>query len=217
MDRITDAFIWPFRDPEWPAKIAIIGLLLVIPILGSINGLGWMLAALDGLRAGEERLPPANLNYLGRGFRLFVVNLAYYLGLLLVAALVYVPAVVILTNQGQGASQPGLVSLGLALLALSFSIISLGYLALTFATPSIVLAVSHGGIVDGLRIDMVVRNARRSLVNTLIAGLMLIAVHFVASLGLMICVIGVLFTNAYGLAMQAWIVRSFEMGSVQAT
>jgi len=38
----------------------------------------------------------------------------------------------------------------------------------------------------------------------------------VASLGLMICVIGVLFTNAYGLAMQAWIVRSFEMGPPQA-
>src|SRR2546427_1816265 len=190
MDRIPAAFVWPFRDPEWPAKIAIIGLLLVIPILGSINGLGWMLAALDGLRAGDERLPPANLKYVGRGFRLFVVNLAYYLGLLLVAALVYVPAIVILTNQGQGASQPALVSLGLALLVLSFSVISLGYLTLTFATPSIVLAVSHGGIVGGLRIDLVVRTARRSLVSTLIAGLMLIAVHFVASLGLMICVIG---------------------------
>src|SRR5438132_228639 len=113
MDRITDAFVWPFRDPEWPAKIGIIGLILLIPIVGSINGLGWMLAGLDGLPAGEERLPPANLRYLGLGFRL-------------------------------------------------------------------------------------------------------IAVHFVASLGLMICVIGVLFTNAYGLAMQTWIVRSFEMGPPQA-
>jgi Protein of unknown function (DUF4013) len=217
MERITDAFVWPFRDPEWPVKIAIIGLLLLIPILGSINGLGWMLAALDRLRAGEERMPPANLSYLGRGLRLFVVNLVYYLGLLLLAALVYVPAVVILTNQGQGAAQAALVSVGLALLFLSFSVMSLGYLVLTFATPAIVLATSRGGIAGGLRVDAIVRVARRSLANTLIAGLMLIAAHFVASLGLMVCVVGVLFTNAYGLAMQAWIVRSFEMGPPDAT
>ena len=217
MERITEAFVWPFRDPEWPAKIAIIGLLLLIPIFGSINGLGWMLAALDRLRAGEERLPPANLSYLGRGLRLFVVSLAYYVGVLLVAAVVYAPAVVILTNQGQGGAQAVLVSLGLALLVLSFSVVSLGYLAITFATPSIVLATSRGGIAGGLRIDRVVRTARRSLVNTLIAGLMLIAAHFVASLGLLVCGIGVLFTNAYGLAMQAWIVRSFEMGPPEAT
>src|SRR5438105_9386394 len=216
MDRITDAFVWPVRDLEWPAKIAIIGLLLLIPIVGSINGLGWMLAALDSLRAGEERLPPANLSHLGRGWRLFTVNLVYYLAIFVVAAAVYAAGFLLLANQGQGGSQPVLVSLGLALLFLGLSLLWLGDLALAFLTPSIVLAVSRGGIGGGLRVDMVVGTARRSLVNTLIAGLMLIAVHFVASLGLMICVIGVLFTNAYGLAMQAWIVRSFEMGPPQA-
>jgi hypothetical protein len=212
MDRVTDAFIWPFRDPEWPAKIAIIGLILLIPIVGAINGLGWMLAAVERLRAGEERLPPANLSYLGRGLSLFAVNLLYYLAVLFVAALAYLPAVVLLTNQSQGATQAALVTLGLALLFLSFSILSVGYLALTFATPSIVLAVSRRGIAGGLRVDAVLRSVRGSLVNTLIAGLMLIAAHFVASLGLFVCGIGVVFTNAYALAMQAWIVHSFEVG-----
>jgi len=216
MDRVTDAFIWPFRDPEWPAKIAVIGLILLIPIVGAVNGLGWMLAALDRLRAGEERLPPANFSYLGRGLSLFAANLFYYLAVLFVAALAYLPAVVLLTNQSQGATQAALVTLGLALLFLSFSILSVGYLALTFATPSIVLAVSRGGIAGGLRVDGVMRSVRRSLVNTLIAGLMLIAAHFVASLGLFVCGIGVVFTNAYALAMQAWIVRSFEIGPPEA-
>src|SRR2546430_2803690 len=86
MDRITDAFVWPFRDPEWPAKIGIIGLILLIPIVGSINGLGWMLAGLDRLRAREERLPPPNLSYLGRGFPLFLVNFLYYFAVLVLAA-----------------------------------------------------------------------------------------------------------------------------------
>ena len=59
MDRITDAFAWPLRDPDWLTKVLIIALILLIPIVGGINGLGWMLASLDRLRAGEERLAPA--------------------------------------------------------------------------------------------------------------------------------------------------------------
>src|SRR2546428_2950230 len=145
MDRITDAFVWPVRDPEWPAEIGIIGLILLIPIVGSINGLGWMLAALDGLRAGEERLPPANLSYLGRGLRLFVVNFVYYFAIFVVAAAVYAAGVVIPANPGQGESQPVLGSLGLALLFLGFSPLSLGFLAPTFLTPPILLPVSHVG------------------------------------------------------------------------
>src|SRR5207244_3167580 len=122
-----------------------------------------------------------------RRLSLLPAPLFYYLAVLFVAALASLPAVVLLTNQSQGATQAALVTLGLALLFLSFSILSVGYLALTFATPSIVLAVSRGGIAGGLRVDGVMRSVRRSLVNTLIAGLMLIAAHFVASLGLFVC------------------------------
>src|SRR2546429_1081689 len=114
MDRITDAFVWPFRDPEWPAKIGIIGLILLIPIVGSINGLGWMLAGLGGLRAGEERLPPANLSYLGRGFPPFVVNFVYYFAIFFVAAPVFAAGVVIPGEPGSGGTQTGFVSFCLA-------------------------------------------------------------------------------------------------------
>jgi hypothetical protein len=51
------------------------------------------------------------------------------------------------------------------------------------------------------------------MVSTLIAGLMLIAAGFIGSLGTVACGIGVLFTTAYATAMQAWIIRSFEVGS----
>src|SRR5205823_14558771 len=77
MDRVGDAFVWPVRDPEWPGKLLIIALTLLIPIVGAINGLGWMLATLDRLRAGEEHMAPANLSYIGRGAPLFVVQLGY--------------------------------------------------------------------------------------------------------------------------------------------
>jgi hypothetical protein len=216
MDRITDAFTWPTRDPEWPAKLLITALILLIPIVGAINGIGWMLASLDRLRAGEEKLAPANLGYIGRGFRLFVVNLVYGLCVVLVTALIYIPALVVATNQSHGSANPALVSLAVLLSLFAFSVATLGSLALNFAMPSIVLATDRDGIRGGLKVGAVLRRARANIANTLIAGLMLIAAGFIGSLGMIACGIGVLFTTAYALGMQAWVIRSFEVGSPAA-
>lgn len=217
MERIGDAFNWPFRDPEWASKIAIVGLILLVPIVGQINGLGWMLASLDRLRAGEERLPPANFDHLGRGVQLFLVLLVYSLALAVVGALLYAPAVVILSVQGRGSANALLVLLALVLIALAVSVVTLGSLALTFAMPSIALAVDRGGFAAGLHLGQLVARTRVSLVNTLIAGLMLIAAGLVGQLGAAVCLIGVVFTSAYALAMQAWIIRSYELSSTPAT
>ena len=216
MDRITDAFAWPLKDPDWLTKLLIVALILLIPIVGAINGLGWMLACLERLRAGEERLAPANLRYIGRGFPLFVVNFVYILGVAVVAGLIYVPVVIVAANQSQGQANPALLSLAVLLSLLAFSVATLGSLALDFAMPSIVLATDRGRIPGGLQVNAVLRTARANTSNTLIAGLMLIAASFVGSLGLVACGVGILFSTAYALAMQAWIVRSFEIGSTAA-
>lgn len=214
MDRVGDAFVWPFRDPEWPRKILIMGLILLIPVVGGIDALGWMLAALHKLRAGEERLPPANFDHLGRGFKLFAVFLVYYVVLTAIAAAAYIPAVLLLAAQGsQSSSNPLLVSLGLALSLLAFSIATLGSLVITFLTPPIVLATDAGGISGGLRVGQVLRRARASFINLLVAGLMLIAAGVVAQLGSVLCLVGIVFTVAYSFAMQAWIVHSYEIAS----
>jgi hypothetical protein len=99
---------------------------------------------------------------------------------------------------------------------LAFSVATLGSLALDFAMPSIVLATDGDGIRGGLHVGAVLRACRANISNTLIAGLMLIAASFVGSLGIVACGVGILFTTAYSLAMQAWIVRSFEVGSPAA-
>ena len=213
MDRIADAFVWPFRDPEWPGKLLVIALTLLIPIAGAINGLGWMLATLDRLRAGEERMAPANLGYLGRGFRLFVVQLGYGLAVSAVALLIYLPALILATHQGQGQANAGLIALALFLNVLAFGVTTIGALAATFASPAYVLATDRDGIAGGLNVRAVWHRSRANVTNTLIAGLMLIAAGFVSSLGTIACFVGVVFTAAYALAMQAWVFRSFESGT----
>ncbi len=213
MERVTDAFAWPVRDPDWPVKILVIGLLLLVPIAGAINGLGWMLATLDRLRAGEERLAPANLGYIGRGVQLFAAQLVYSLAVALVALVIYLPAVLIAVSQGRGSGSTALILVSLLLNLLAFGVTTVGSLALTFATPSIVLATDRGGIGGGLAVREILRRSRANPTNTLIAGLMLIAAGLISSLGLIACIIGVLFTTAYALAVQAWVYRSFELGS----
>ena len=213
MDRITEAFVWPARDPEWVVKLLIIGLITLIPIAGSMNGIGWMLASLDRLRAGEERLAPANLTYLGRGARVFVVYLIYVLILLAAGLVFYLPGLLIAINQGHNSGNPALIAVAILLNLAAFGIVTLGSLALTFMLPALFLTTDAGGIAAGLRVAGVVRRCRANPINTLIAGLMLIAASFVSSLGVIACGIGVIFTAAYALAMQAWIIRSFEIGS----
>jgi len=212
VDRIGEAFVWPFRDPRWPLKVLIIALILLIPVVGVVNGIGWMLAALDRLRAGEQTLPPGNLRYLGRGIRLFVVGLVYGLAVLVAGALIYIPAVLVLAQEGRGAVNAGQVAIGVILSVLAFGVLTVGFLALNFATPAIVLETERGGIAGGLQVGIVLRRCRAGVVNTLIAGLMLIAAGFVGSLGGLICGVGVVVTTAYSLAIQAWIVRSYEIG-----
>jgi hypothetical protein len=213
VERITEAFTWPLRDPEWPVKLLIIALTLIIPIVGTINGIGWMLANLDRLRAGEEKLAPANLTYLGRGIRVFAVQLIYGLIVVGIALVIFVPAIILSINQGKGTANTAFIGVALLLYLGGFGVITILRLAIEFAMPAIVLATDHGGIGGGLQVDGVVRRCRINLTNTLIAGLMLIAAGFVGSLGIIVCGIGVLFTAAYALAMQAWIIRSFELGS----
>jgi len=213
LDRITEAFVWPVRDQEWVVKLLIVGLISLIPILGAINNIGWMLASLDRLRAGEERLAPANLKYLARGVRVFVVELIYILVVVAIGMVFYIPGVAIAAREGNGDGNPALISLAILLTFAAFGLITLGSLAVTFVLPALILVTDSGGIAAGLRVSEVVRRCRANPTNTLIAGLMLIAASFVSSVGAIACGIGVIFTAAYALAMQAWIIRSFEIGS----
>jgi uncharacterized protein DUF4013 len=214
VERIGEAFTWPFRDPKWVEKIVIVGLIGLIPIVGAINNLGWMLAAIDRLRAGEDGLPPANFDYLLRGLQLFVVFLVYGFVIVVVASVFFVPAVILLNTQGQDGGNALLTVIGILLLLFAFALAVAGFLVSYAVRPAIVLAVDHRGIEGGFDIAAVLRRVRAAPADAVIAGLMLIAAGFIGSLGAyLLCFVGTIFTIPYSLAMEAWIVRSYELGA----
>ena len=65
----------PTKDKDWLKKCAIMGLLMLIPVVGQLNLYGWMTAiAQRRLAAGPDldTLPEAGLHYLGQGWKFFL-------------------------------------------------------------------------------------------------------------------------------------------------
>src|SRR5215467_3006399 len=78
MNSVGDAFGWAFKDPAWLGKIVVQGLILIIPIVGTIALLGWLMLAFENARSGRNELPPAGF-HLGRGIGPFGVFAIYWI------------------------------------------------------------------------------------------------------------------------------------------
>jgi MFS family permease len=92
VDGPLDLF-WFTSTPDWIQRVIVTGLIGLIPIVGSINTLGWALAATDMVRSSWKELPPAGFQHLERGVPPFIVSLAYSLVLAVVVTVLVVSAV----------------------------------------------------------------------------------------------------------------------------
>jgi Protein of unknown function (DUF4013) len=211
LNSYSDAFGWAMRDPQWISKVLLMGLISLIPIVGQIVLLGWMLAALDNLRAGRYELPGAGFSYIGRGFSLFVVQLLYGILIALVALVVFLIGGGLLAAGGNESSGGALAtSLGGLIIAVgslvTFALAVCYYLLM----PVIILRTDLGGIGGGLNVTQLVRDAMKLLGPTLLAGLLTYVAFLIGSLGAILCGIGIVLTVAYGYAVVAGVVRYYE-------
>jgi hypothetical protein len=168
-----------------------------IPLAG-IALAGWMLTAADNLRAGRLELPPPGL-YLRRGYRLFIVQLAYLVALVALAA---IPV-------GEGLRLGGI---GGGLLAVfGESLLTLSSTALVAATPALVQLTESGGVLGALRVDrlaaLLATDPRRSVGSGLMS---LLCLDIISPIGLLACGIGLAVTTTYGYAALAAAVVAFD-------
>lgn len=90
---IGEAVKYPFTDPEWLSRSAIMGLMMLVPLVGPFVLLGWMAQVTDRVRRGDPGLPPLDFGaQLGAGFKLFIsmftVIFVSVIGVLILQALV---------------------------------------------------------------------------------------------------------------------------------
>jgi len=201
MNSVGDAFTYPFRDPGWVGKIAVQGLILIIPIVGWIATAGWLMLAFDNLRAGRQELPPAGF-HLERGIGIFGVIFIY-------AIVINIPAW-ILDGIGGGMSNNdnGFVYSPLSALGSLWSFAA--QLFLDFLLPSLIVLTARNGFSGGLDVARVWALATSQVNNSIIGGAVIFAAGIIGGLGLIACCIGVFFTITYAAAIQAGVAAWFE-------
>jgi hypothetical protein len=187
------------------------GLITLIPIVGTINLYGWMMTCVDNFRAGRAELPPAGF-YLSRGWRLFVVHLVYGLVPAVIFTvlflLLFVGAAASSSSSSGGGAAAGLLSL---LIVLLYGLLFLVVFILQGLVPLLGLATDRYGIGGALNPMLIVGWVQARTGPTLIAMLLGIAAQFIAQIGVYLCFVGIFVTLPFGYAMLAGVIRNLEL------
>ena len=205
MSSAGDAFAWAFRDPAWPGKVLLQGLIVIIPIVGWIAMTGWLMMAFENARAGKNELPPAGF-HLERGIGIFLIFLIYGFVLNIPGGILAVVGQ-ITTYNTSGSFNPGPL-----LIALSYVWFFAASLFLRFLEPSLIVNTYHGGFGGGLDVAKVWRLATFNVGNSVIAGLLIFVASVIGTIGFFCC-IGFIFTVPYENTITAGAAAWFEKES----
>lgn len=136
--------LWFTTTPDWFARVAVTGLIGLIPIVGSINLLGWTLVATDMVRRGWRELPPAGFQYLERGVAPFLVVFAYGLVFFFVVASLIGSAIAIV------ASNPHQVAVAVVLAVAALALVLAWWLTMLYLTAAILIGSDRLGAARAL-------------------------------------------------------------------
>ena len=197
---LAKAFLSQYEDPQWLKKLALAGLISLIPVLGWFLVFGWML---DHTKRVIERNPVTlpDIDFetqLSLGWKGFVVSLVYVLPIFLVM----IPLILIMgqvDNGGSSASNSVLLVVFLCMQCLIFlyAIVLSVLLPAAFANMVAKNRLSAG--FNLLQIFALFRAAPLAYLMVFVAS---IAASTIATVGLAACLIGVVFTTVYAWSIQ---------------
>lgn len=216
---INAAFSWASRDPEWITKLLLMGLIGLIPIVGTLQQTGWLLTMLDNLRAGRNEVPPAAFRYATRGVWLWLATVIY--GLILVLAVygsLFFVAIVAtgtasLSSRDQGGGPNLLPLLFIPVVFAWIAIIGVVSLAVWIFVPAIVELTDRKGLAGAFELTAVLKTVRADPQHNLVAAALLLLAYFIAGIGSYLCFIGVIFTTPYAVTVAAGVLRWYEAGA----
>jgi hypothetical protein len=144
---------WFISAPDWAGTVAIMGLIGLIPFVGSMNIYGYAIVTARNVRAGYRVLPPANLSYIGLGAPVFVLTFAW--SMIVFLAMLAVGSAVGFAIYGQSHSVAWAIGIGAAS---GFTVLGLlNFPTLPLLVPALEMSGREGwGI---FRIGRLVRHA----------------------------------------------------------
>jgi len=199
-------FSFPFQDQNWFKKLAIAGLILLIPIIGVIYLLGWGLEITRQLIFGEPVVIPENDlgKFLGRGFKAFVISLVFS-----IPSMIFQIPSSILNVAAQNASSDdgsGAMFGGMAAIAICSGFLGAIYgLFLAFVMPAVyaLFLKNNEEIGAGFRFGEIFGLIKKSPVAYLLAVVGGLIAGLISSLGVIACVVGLLITIPYSLLIMS--------------
>ncbi len=199
------AFSYAFEDPQWLQKIGIAALISIIPILGQIVVIGWVLEVTRRIINGEPDTLPDWSNFgeaAVRGLQAFVIGFVYFLPVILLSACSN-GLLPLLANSNNNTTQA--VAGAVSLLTVCISCFSFLYdLAAGILLPAAYgNFIATGQIGAAFRFGEIISLVRGSIGPYILVFLMSIVTGLIAALGLIACIIGVLVTIAYASTINA--------------
>jgi len=168
MVRLPEIFFWMSEDERWRYKFVFQALILLIPVVGLVSLLGWMMITCDNLLAGRQDVAPSGF-HLRRGVKLFAIGIIYWIAL--------------------GVPLSGLRfadSLWHGVLPLGAVASIYNDLALLFYVVMIVplfVATDRGGFIGGLNVVDVLLSMLRRPFRTIVATIVVLIAVVIAILG----------------------------------
>ena len=191
------AFSFPFQNPDWLKKIMIVAVISLVPIIGQIFLLGWVLDITRRVIHNETDLVPG-LDFgaqLMDGFRVLGASMVYAFPVIVVA----IPLTILSVFVGHSPYQQATLQTVTGVAGACFGLIATLYsILLAFLLPAAFGNIAaKGELRAGLRFQEVFALVRAapgayltSLLGAMVAGL-------IATLGVILCVVGVFLTATY--------------------
>jgi len=194
------AFSYVFQDKDWLRKVGIVALISLIPILGQLVLIGWSLNITKRvIDRHPEPLPEVDFGGdLARGFSAFVIGFVYSLPITLFA-LVFG----ILDSVVAGQSSSDAANTLIAILSLCFGLFAFLYgIAIAIVLPAAYgNYIAKGNLSAGFALGEVFGLVRANIGAYLIVLLGSFVGGLIAPLGTILCVVGVILTYTYTVAV----------------
>lgn len=194
---IGKAFRYVFDDEGWVTKVLIGGLVAIIPIIGTFAVSGYSYKVAQNVARGSERPLPEWGEFgdiLMRGLLRFVISLVYTLPVVILGLLF---AVITGGAAAAAGDERGSAAIGGLALCLVPLMIILGLLCGIAALTAVARWLATDDFSQAFKFGEVFASLRNNIGAWLVLLVVAIIAGFVASLGLIACGIGVLFTSFY--------------------
>lgn len=198
-------FTFMFDDPRWLPKVLIGGLfsLASMILVGVPFLLGYLARLVRNVIAGVENPLPEwdDLSeYFSEGLLLFVVGLAYVLPIIALSIVVAIPAAIM-----SSAHNEGLQNLGGGLFGCSWCVIGPLSLVITFFLPAaLLMTITTGRFAAAFEFKQIYAFVRDNIGNYLLAIVVYFVARMLATVGLILLCIGIIFTEFWGMAVSAY-------------